>query len=65
MTTPGRVRSPRKIDQALTDMQEHLDWLRDHRAPSGDPWYDRDVAREIGVQECMDTLTKYGAKVLR
>lgn len=58
-TPPGS----RKIDCALTDMRDHLDWLRAHRDPT-DPTRKVDIAREIGVTECMDMLARYGAKII-
>lgn len=55
----------RKIDRALSDMKEHLDWLRDHRAPAGDPYRNIDLAREVGVMECMDMLRdRYHARLI-
>lgn len=54
----------RKIDRALTDMQHHLDWLREHRSKEGDPYRQLDLHREVGVKEAMDILARYHAKVL-
>lgn len=54
---------PRKIDLALQQMQEHLNWLVEHRAPTN-PQRHEDLIREIGVMECMDILVSHGARRL-
>jgi hypothetical protein len=54
----------RKIDAALTDMRNQLDWLRSKRSPSGHAWFETDLAREVGFTEAMDMLARYGAKIV-
>lgn len=57
-------RQPRvtRLDKALADIREHLDWLREHRSPAGHAHRDTDLAREVGVMECGDILVRHGAR---
>lgn len=58
---------PRRVtraDKALTDMQQHLDWLRAHRSAEGSPHRLTDITREIGLTEAMDILRRHGARLV-
>lgn len=58
------MRRVTRADKALTEMKRHLDWLASKRAPSGHPWHETDLAREVGFGEAMDILARHGARVI-